>query len=70
MIVRLEKGLCVYMWSGFACADDPLTVQGGPLRDDDDDGDDDDDAAGGGGGDGDGDGGDDDDDVKKMVQKM
>ena len=26
--VRLEKGLCVYMWPGFACADDPLTSLG------------------------------------------
>lgn len=25
---RLEKGLCVYMWPGFACADDPLTSLG------------------------------------------
>ena len=26
VIVRLKRGLCVYMWSWFACADDPLTL--------------------------------------------
>ena len=27
VIVRLKRGLCVYMWSWFACADDPLTAR-------------------------------------------